>query len=97
MAFVLFPVTDFTRFSNQIRESGMKVIGIGEQKNTKFIHCCCNLICIHRSLDGAKKKEPKKEQQLILKPSPKSLNKVDLQTIELIESTIEDIGDDSDA
>jgi hypothetical protein len=41
-------------------------------------------------------KEKKKEQQLILKPSPKSLNKVDLQTIELIESTIEDIGDDSD-
>ena len=47
-------------------------------------------------LDGAiKKKLPKRTASDAKKATPKSLNKIDLQTIELIESTIEDIGDDS--
>jgi hypothetical protein len=37
--FVLFLVILILPFS-RLRESGMKVIGIGEQKNTKFVHCC---------------------------------------------------------
>jgi hypothetical protein len=73
----------------------MKVIGIMNKKtpNLSQLGPICKVISKSWTEQS---KEKKLEQQLILKPSPKSLNKVDLQTIELIESTIEDIGDDSD-
>ena len=88
--------SDFTRLAIRLRESGMKVIGIGEQKtHNSFIVACDRFIYIE-VLDGAiKKKLPKRTASDTKKATPKSLNKIDLQTIELIESTIEDIGDDS--
>ncbi|CAH0335246.1 NYN domain-containing protein [Flavobacterium sp. SOK18b] len=88
--------SDFTRLAIRLRESGMKVIGIGEQKTPNSFIVACDRFVYIEVLDGAiKKKEPKRTATDPKKPSPKSLNKVDLQTIELIESTIEDIGDDS--
>lgn len=88
--------SDFTRLAIRLRESGMKVIGIGEQKTPNSFIVACDRFVYIEVLDGAmKKKEPKRTATDPKKSSPKSLNKVDLQTIELIESTIEDIGDDS--
>ena len=101
--------SDFTRLAIRLRESGMKVIGIGEQKTPKpFISACDRFIFIE-VLDGAIKK--KKVTKVIVdskkpveksttttkvpeKPTQKPLNKIDEPTIELIESTIEDLGDD---
>ena len=98
--------SDFTRLAIRLREAGMKVIGIGEQKTPKpFISACDRFIFIE-VLDGAiKKKAPKQNSdakktvektsvKAIEKPIQKPLNKVDEPTIELIESTIEDLGDD---
>lgn len=100
--------SDFTRLAIRLRESGMKVIGIGEQKTPKpFISACDRFIFIE-VLDGAvKKKTPKKtietenkkvvekvNTKITEKASQKPLNKIDEPTIELIESTIEDIADD---
>ncbi len=100
--------SDFTRLAIRLRESGMKVIGIGEQKTPKpFISACDRFIFIE-VLDGAiKKKSPKKNNEVeIKKPVEKStikvvekvaqkpLNKIDEPTIELIESSIDDIADD---
>mgnify|MGYP003408145129 CR=1 FL=1 len=100
--------SDFTRLAIRLRESGMKVIGIGEQKTPKpFISACDRFIFIE-VLDGAvKKKSPKKPieiegkkiaEKVNTKPNEKAtqkpLNKIDEPTIELIESTIEDIADD---
>ncbi|WP_026705604.1 NYN domain-containing protein [Flavobacterium soli] len=100
--------SDFTRLAIRLRESGMKVIGIGEQKTPKpFISACDRFIFIE-VLDGAvKKKTPKKtietenkkvvekvNTKITEKVTPKPLNKIDEPTIELIESTIEDIADD---
>jgi uncharacterized LabA/DUF88 family protein len=53
--------SDFTRLAIRLREAGMKVIGIGEQKTPKpFISACDRFIFIE-VLDGAiKKKAPKK-------------------------------------
>ena len=109
--------SDFTRLAIRLRESGMKVIGIGEQKTPKpFISACDRFIFIE-VLDGAIKKkrkttnaqtklpkatatavaESKKAVDLInneqaqQKESP---NKIDAQTIELIEDTLDAIGDD---
>ena len=88
--------SDFTRLAIRLRESGMKVIGIGEQKTPNSFIVACDRFIYIEVLDGAiKKKLPKRTASDTKKSTPKSLNKVDLHTIELIESTIEDIGDDS--
>ena len=88
--------SDFTRLAIRLRESGMKVIGIGEQKTPNSFIVACDRFIYIEVLDGAiKKKLPKRTASDAKKAAPKSLNKVDVQTIELIESTIEDIADDS--
>lgn len=98
--------SDFTRLAVRLRESGMKVIGIGEKKTPKAFIAACDRFIFIEVLEGAKKKVPKaivemeskaiqKATQKATEKAPqKALNKVDLKTIELIESTIEDIGDD---
>jgi len=107
--------SDFTRLAIRLRESGMKVIGIGEQKTPASLIAACDRFIYLEVLDGAiKKKKPKaapvaaepenKGNKKIApkvavpkmpeKPAQKPLNKIDEPTIELIESTIEDIGDD---
>ena len=98
--------SDFTRLAVRLRESGMKVIGIGEKKTPKAFIAACDRFIFIEVLEGAKKKVPKANAEsegkaqtkatlkAAEKAPQKALNKVDLQTIELIESTIEDIGDD---
>lgn len=101
--------SDFTRLAIRLRESGMKVIGIGEQKTPKpFISACDRFIFIE-VLDGAIKKKAikttvataeikklaeKEIAKIVEKPTQKPLNKIDEDIIELIEATIEDIADD---
>jgi hypothetical protein len=98
--------SDFTRLI-RLRESGMKVIGMG-RKNTQFFIVACDRFIYIEVLDGAIQKKTKKRssttdtkkpagktvEKPVEKPVEKSLNKIDTQTIELIESTIEDICDD---
>ncbi|MGO4906488.1 NYN domain-containing protein [Flavobacterium sp. W20_MBD1_R3] len=88
--------SDFTRLAIRLRESGMKVIGIGEQKTPNSFIVACDRFIYIEVLDGAIKKKTKKPATSDLKKvASKTLNKIDLHTIELIESTIEDIADDS--
>jgi uncharacterized LabA/DUF88 family protein len=92
--------SDFTRLAIRLRESGMKVIGIGEKKTPNSFIVACDRFIYIEVLDGAvKKKTPKQTTNTtskeVKKPVEKeTTNKVDLQTIELIEATIEAIGDD---
>ncbi len=109
--------SDFTRLAIRLRESGMKVIGIGEKKTPNSFIVACDRFIYIEVLDGAiKKKMPKsrlaEENKKVIDPStseqakqkvaaktvektePKPLNKIDNQTIELIEDTLEAIGDD---
>lgn len=98
--------SDFTRLAIRLRESGMKVIGIGEQKTPKPFISACNRFIFIEVLGDSKKKTPKdtidESKKTIEKPSVKTtektvqkpLNKIDEPIIELIESTIEDIADD---
>jgi len=97
--------SDFTRLAVRLRESGMKVIGIGEKKTPNSFIAACDRFVYIEVLDGAVKKkapkeitdatDPKKNTGKVAEKTPqKALNKVDVQTIELIESTIDDIGDD---
>ena len=116
--------SDFTRLAIRLRESGMKVIGIGEKKTpSSFIVACDRFIYIEvleghikktrgaAEQRGAKKvklttasdtKKPvdpsaseQAEQKEVEKEVEKEIvNKIDNQTIELIEDTLDAIGDD---
>ena len=111
--------SDFTRLAIRLRESGMKVIGIGEKKTPNSFIVACDRFIYIEVLDGAIKKtraiangrskSPKptptpsskkpldsspdnyREEQVQQKETP---NKIDSQTIELIEDTLDAIGDD---
>ena len=85
--------SDFTRLAIRLRESGMKVIGIGEQKTPKpFISACDRFIFIE-VLEGAKKKKTT-AASTDKKKDEKIMTKIDVETIDIIESSIEDIADD---
>jgi uncharacterized LabA/DUF88 family protein len=99
--------SDFTRLAIRLRESGMKVIGIGEKKTPNSFIVACDRFIYIEVLDGAIKKtranapskQPKPATNSATKSTPKPVekevvNKIDNQTIELIEDTLEAIGDD---
>ncbi|PWA09300.1 NYN domain-containing protein [Flavobacterium laiguense] len=95
--------SDFTRLAIRLRESGMKVIGIGEKKTPNPFIVACDRFIFIEVLEGAIKK--KKTKQTVSAPVTDTKDtkktavketsiKVDNQTIELIEDTIDAIGDD---
>jgi len=97
--------SDFTRLAIRLRESGMKVIGIGEKKTPNSFIVACDRFIYIEVLEGAvKKKESKPKTSSNKTPESSSIekeiveknvpNKIDLDAIELIESTLEAIGDD---
>lgn len=91
--------SDFTRLAIRLRESGMKVIGIGEKKTPNSFIVACDRFIYIEVLDGAtQKKNPKPTtsdtKKPIEKPTEKALAKIDDATIELIEATIDDLEDD---
>ncbi|WP_264565043.1 NYN domain-containing protein [Flavobacterium sp. N3904] len=95
--------SDFTRLAIRLRESGMKVIGIGEKKTPNSFIVACDRFIYIEVLDGAiKKKKPKTTTSTPVadtKDTKKVVEKevtikVDNKTIELIEDTIDAIGDD---
>lgn len=130
--------SDFTRLAVRLRESGMKVIGIGEKKTPSAFIAACDRFIFIEVLEGAKKTRGRAERSDAKKPAgrgksepetksvsmqsvelpesvaneienkakqkatikaaekapQKALNTIDLKTIELIESTVEALGDD---
>lgn len=91
--------SDFTRLAIRLRESGMKVIGMGEQKTPPSLIAACDRFIYIEVLEGysKKKKQPKPEPATpdVQKQQPaKQTRKIDEPTLDLIESTIEDLGDD---
>ena len=109
--------SDFTRLAIRLRESGMKVIGIGEKKTPSAFIVACDRFIFIEVLEGAVKKNRGRNtraesEQDAVKPSgaktPKQattlgskkpvekevVNKIDNKTIELIEDTLDAIGDD---
>ena len=89
--------SDFTRLAIRLRESGMKVIGIGEKKTPNSFIVACDRFIYIEVLDGAiAKKTPKLSANVgNKKPIEKEVAvKIDSQTIELIEATLEAIGDE---
>jgi len=93
--------SDFTRLAIRLRESGMKVIGIGEKKTPNPFIVACDRFIFIEVLEGAiKKKKPKQSASAAeTKDNKKTTEKettvkIDAKTIELIEDTIDAICDD---
>lgn len=109
--------SDFTRLAIRLRESGMKVIGIGEKKTPSAFIAACDRFVFIEVLDGAIKKTraiasgrgkttkpvstPAPNSKKIIEPSnteptqqKETSNKIDSNTIELIEDTLDAIGDE---
>lgn len=94
--------SDFTRLAIRLRESGMMVIGIGEKKTPSSLIAACDRFIFLEVLEGAVKKVKvsktapaitgvKKTSEKIIPEKP--LYKIDEPTLQLIEATIDDIGD----
>lgn len=88
--------SDFTRLAVRLRESGMKVIGIGEKKTPNSFIVACDRFIYIEVLEGAiKKKVPKPTTSGNKKTVEKEpVNKIDNKTLDLIEDTIDAIGDE---
>lgn len=84
--------SDFTKLATRLRESGKKVIGIGEKKTPKPFVVACDRFIYIEVIDGAKKKSNKTNSRS--KKEDKITIKVDLDTQNIIASSIDDIADD---
>ncbi|TAF68937.1 MAG: NYN domain-containing protein [Flavobacterium sp.] len=92
--------SDFTRLAIRLRESGMKVIGIGEKKTPNAFIVACDRFVFIEVLEGAtKKKKPKATTTATPSDTKKVVEKetaikIDNPTIDLIEDAIDAISDD---
>jgi len=88
--------SDFTRLATRLRESGMKVIGIGEKKTPNPFIVACDRFIFIEVIEGAKKKKVVSATATLddKKKDEKALSKIDVDTIDIIESSIEDIAED---
>lgn len=89
--------SDFTRLAMRIRESGLKVIGIGEKKTPKpFITACDKFIYIEilkgREIEETKAKSKVKSNA---KTEASPLKKVDKDLIKLIAASVDELSDES--
>lgn len=86
--------SDFTRLAIRLRESGMRVIGLGERKTpTPFIAACDKFIYLEILQADSRQEETEKTTKK--KTSAKeSLQKVDKKTLSLIAATIDDQADE---
>ncbi len=97
--------SDFTRLAIRLREAGMKVIGMGEQKTLQpFITACDKFIYIEilKVAESKERKEPKvkedqsqKAQSHTKQSIKKPLNKINHELIRLLTDSISDLADES--
>jgi len=91
--------SDFTRLATRLREAGMKVIGIGEQKTLRpFITACDKFIYIEilkgKEIAAVEKTDIKHSKKVIpQKAAP--INKIDQELTKLIRDSISDLADEN--
>jgi uncharacterized LabA/DUF88 family protein/Fe-S-cluster formation regulator IscX/YfhJ len=91
--------SDFTRLATRLRESGKKVMGIGEKKTPlPFITACDKFVYIEilkpkplPSKSEAKQKQNKKEKEVV----PVPMNNVDMSLVNLLKESVSDLADET--
>jgi len=87
--------SDFTRLAIRLRESGMKVIGIGEKKTPNpFIVACDKFIFLEILRQEYSESEGDDEKSGKKPVEKKSLQTVDKDTLKLISDSINDLADE---
>jgi uncharacterized LabA/DUF88 family protein len=87
--------SDFTRLAIRLRESGMKVIGIGEKKTpTPFITACDKFVYIE-ILKANKSVVKEAAKEVKVKNEAPPLNKIDNDLIKLLTDSVSDLADES--
>jgi uncharacterized LabA/DUF88 family protein len=87
--------SDFTRLAIRLRESGMKVIGIGEKKTPNPFIVACDKFIYLEILNPVFTEEEQEEVKPGKTAAPrKSLQSADEETIKLIAASITDLADE---
>lgn len=87
--------SDFTRLATRLREAGMKVFGMGEQKTPAAFRAACDKFIYIEILDQQEATGPKQIKLADLRKKEKVISKADKPLISLITSSINDIGDEN--
>ena len=86
--------SDFTRLATRLREAGMKVFGMGEQKTPGAFRAACDKFIYIEILDSEEQaagaEKPKK-----IKRKERSISKADRKLLNLLNSAINDIADEN--
>lgn len=86
--------SDFTRLATRLREAGMKVIGMGEQKTPGAFRAACDkFIYIEILMKDDTLPKPARQKETAKKE--KILNKADKQFVNLLTSSINDLADEN--
>lgn len=86
--------SDFTRLATRLREAGMKVFGMGEQKTPSAFRASCDKF-IYIELLEPEEHAPKAETKTQKPKKEKTLNKADMNLVRLLTSSINDIADEN--
>jgi Fe-S-cluster formation regulator IscX/YfhJ len=86
--------SDFTRLATRLREAGMKVFGMGEQKTPSPFRAACDKFIYIEILDQPET-GPKQIKLSDLRKKEKVISKVDKNLVSLITSSINDIADEN--
>lgn len=86
--------SDFTRLATRLREAGMKVFGMGEQKTPAAFRAACDKFIYIEILEQPETdSKPVKQQKQRKKES--AINKADKSLVNLVTSSIKDIADET--
>jgi Fe-S-cluster formation regulator IscX/YfhJ len=86
--------SDFTRLATRLREAGMKVYGMGEQKTPSAFRAACDKF-IYIEILEQEEPGPKKIKLAELRKKEKVISKADKNLVSLITSSINDITDEN--
>jgi Fe-S-cluster formation regulator IscX/YfhJ len=86
--------SDFTRLATRLREAGMKVFGMGEQKTPSPFRAACDKFIYIEILDQAET-GPKQIRLSDLRKKEKIISKTDKNLVSLVTSSINDIADEN--
>lgn len=86
--------SDFTKLATRLREAGMKVFGMGEQKTPSAFRAACDKFIYIEILDQL---EPSTKQIKLsdLRKKEKVISKADKNLVNLVTSSINDIADEN--
>lgn len=86
--------SDFTRLATRLRESGMKVIGIGEKKTPDPFIVACDKFIYLEILSKDEEEKTKSAKKSPNQSKSKSKVRIDKKILRIIKSSINDLADD---